>query len=130
MPGVVKHKCQHHPRLLFRRHEAVASSLSIYLAATSHGNNILNWDIFKVTVSFSAMNVEANRVIGQCLRDVRVRQGRTQGQLAASLGRPQSFVSKIESGERSLHFSEVFEYAEALGVSSENLVCEIASALT
>lgn len=64
----------------------------------------------------------ANKVIGQCLREAREGRGRTQMQLAEALGRPQSFVSKIESGERSLHFSEVFAYARALEMPAEQLV--------
>jgi hypothetical protein len=41
-----------------------------------------------------------------------------QVQLAEMLGRPQSFVSKYERGERRLDFVEVFEIAEALRVST------------
>lgn len=70
-----------------------------------------------------------NRAIGRCLRDMRVQQEHTQSQLAEALGRPQSFVSKIESGERSLHFSEAFEYAVALGIPVDELVREIDRAL-
>lgn len=75
------------------------------------------------------MNVEANRTIGECLRNLRVQQGRTQDQVAEALDRPQSFVSKIEAGERSLHFSEVFEYAKALGVTVKQLVDQIEKSL-
>ena len=76
------------------------------------------------------MYVDANRAIGRCLKETRVRQGHTQSQLAEALGRPQSFVSKIESGERSLHLSELFDYACALGVSAEGLVRDIDAALS
>lgn len=59
-----------------------------------------------------------------------MRQGHTQVQLAEALGRPQSFVSKIESGERSLHLSEIFDYARALDVSIERLVRDIDAVLS
>jgi hypothetical protein len=41
------------------------------------------------------------------------------------LGRPQSFVSKYERGERRLDFVEVVEIAEALQVE----VCDLATEL-
>jgi transcriptional regulator with XRE-family HTH domain len=39
----------------------------------------------------------------------------TQAQLAKKLNRPQSFVSKYETGERNLDFVEVIEVFEGLG---------------
>jgi transcriptional regulator with XRE-family HTH domain len=52
-------------------------------------------------------------------------QSLTQVQLAEKLGRPQSFVSKYERGERRLDFVEVFEIAEALQVDVCDLVTEL-----
>jgi transcriptional regulator with XRE-family HTH domain len=52
-------------------------------------------------------------------------QSLTQVQLAEKLGRPQSFVSKYERGERRLEFVEVFEIAEALRVDMCDLVTEL-----
>jgi transcriptional regulator with XRE-family HTH domain len=52
-------------------------------------------------------------------------QSLTQVQLAEKLGRPQSFVSKYERGERRLDFIEVFEIAEALRVDLCDLVTEL-----
>jgi transcriptional regulator with XRE-family HTH domain len=52
-------------------------------------------------------------------------QSLTQVQLAERLGRPQSFVSKYERGERRLDFIEVFEIAEALRVDMCDLVTEL-----
>ncbi len=49
----------------------------------------------------------------------------TQVQLAEKLGRPQSFVSKYERGERRLDFVEVFEIAEVLRVDVCDLVAEL-----
>ncbi|MFE8045462.1 helix-turn-helix domain-containing protein [Brenneria goodwinii] len=42
------------------------------------------------------------------LRAVRIRKGISQQSLAESLGRPQSFIAKVESGERRL---DVVEFA-------------------
>jgi transcriptional regulator with XRE-family HTH domain len=49
------------------------------------------------------------------LIQLRKEAGLTQDQVAKILGKPQSFVSKYESGERSLDFIEVIEVIEALG---------------
>jgi len=42
--------------------------------------------------------------------------GLTQAQVAERLGKPQSFVSKYERGERRLDFTEFLELADLLGV--------------
>jgi len=41
--------------------------------------------------------------------------GLSQIDVAATLGKPQSYVSKIESGERRLDVVEFVEFARALG---------------
>ncbi|MET4163901.1 transcriptional regulator with XRE-family HTH domain [Marinobacterium sp. MBR-111] len=43
----------------------------------------------------------------QALRDLRKQAGLSQVELAARLDKPQSFVSKYESGERRLEYIEV-----------------------
>lgn len=49
------------------------------------------------------------------LVQARRKAGLTQAQLATLLSRPQSFVSKIERGERRLDVVEFFEVAEHIG---------------
>lgn len=75
------------------------------------------------------MNIEANKTIGGCLQRLRTDAGLTQVQLAKKLGKPQSYVSKIEMGERSLQVYELFSYAEALGLSAEKAVEEVRDSL-
>ena len=53
----------------------------------------------------------------------------TQAGLAGLLGRPQSFVSKYERGERRLDLVEVLEVAAALGVEPCDLVQDVAQSL-
>ena len=79
--------------------------------------------------SVNGMNVDANKTCGKCLSQIRREQGITQVELAKKLGMPQSFVSKIETGERSLKVYEQFAYARALGISSEALVQRLESYL-
>lgn len=68
------------------------------------------------------MDIEANKRIGKKLRAIRLERGLRQTEIAQALGKPQSYVSKIESGEKSLHLYEAFDYAKALGMTSEQLV--------
>ncbi len=53
----------------------------------------------------------------ELLRDLRETAELRQVDLAKRLGRPQSFISKYESGEKNLDFLEVREVCEALDVS-------------
>lgn len=46
----------------------------------------------------------------------REKAGLTQVQVASGLGRPQSFVSKYERGDRRLDFTEFVEIANVLGI--------------
>lgn len=53
----------------------------------------------------------------EVLKFKREAAGLTQAALAAKLKRPQSFVSKYESGERRLDLIELREICGALGIS-------------
>jgi transcriptional regulator with XRE-family HTH domain len=53
------------------------------------------------------------------LRELRTSREITQLELAERLGRPQSYVSKYEIGERRLDFVETYRVCEALGTSIE-----------
>ena len=54
------------------------------------------------------------RRLCRLLREVRQEAGLTQAEVAARLGRPQSFVSKYESGERRLDLIELQTVCKAL----------------
>lgn len=71
------------------------------------------------------MDVRSNTAIGKCLHALRTELGLTQAEVAKRLGKPQSYVSKIEMGERSLRLHELFPYSQALGVSPSDVVSEI-----
>lgn len=58
------------------------------------------------------------------LREYRVKSGLTQVEVAKHLSRPQSFVSKYETGERRLDLVELSEVCDALGV---DLVATVAA---
>lgn len=56
------------------------------------------------------------------LREARIRTGLTQLDVARLLGKPQSYISRCESGERRLDIIEVAELAAAYHLSLEDLV--------
>lgn len=76
------------------------------------------------------MDIEANKKIGNVLRELRKERGLRQTYVAEKLGKPQSYVSKIESGEKSLHLYEVFDYADAIQAPRARLLGNIELALT
>ena len=60
--------------------------------------------------------------LAQLLTEAREAAGLTQVQLALRLRRPQSFVSKIESGERRIDVIELLEIADEVGADVCNLI--------
>ena len=56
------------------------------------------------------------------LRDVRKEAGLRQADLAKKLDKPQSYVSKYESGERRLDLPELEEICQAIGVRLKVLI--------
>lgn len=75
------------------------------------------------------MNIDANKICGRCLAQLRDEAGLTQVELATRLTVPQSFVSKIETGERSLRAYELFSYADALDIDVHSVVSSLGLAL-
>ena len=61
------------------------------------------------------MDIAVNIVVGSCLRKQRKDRKLTQRQVAESMGKTQSFVSKTETGERELSAAELFDFVVALG---------------
>jgi len=52
-------------------------------------------------------------------------KGLTQSQLAERLGKPQSFVSKYERGERRLDLIEFLEVAKTIGLDPKGLIDQL-----
>ncbi len=61
----------------------------------------------------------------KALTTARVRKGLTQQQVADHLARPQSFVSKYESGERRLDVIEFLDVCASIGISPVEILAEI-----
>jgi transcriptional regulator with XRE-family HTH domain len=65
----------------------------------------------------SVYSTEYQLVI-KILRDARIEKGITQAKLAEALGRPQSFIAKVENGERKLDVVEFALIARLLEVDA------------
>lgn len=65
---------------------------------------------------------EKREALTALLKSLRNEAGLTQTEMANLLGKPQSYVSKYESGERRLDFVEVLEVCESLGVTPQAFV--------
>ncbi len=59
------------------------------------------------------------------LREARIAAGLTQVQVAKRLGKPQSFVSKVELGERRIDPVELLRFAELYGRAVEWFLAEL-----
>jgi transcriptional regulator with XRE-family HTH domain len=59
------------------------------------------------------------------LIEAREKRGLTQIDVSRKLGRPQSFVSKYENGERRLDVIEFLEVADALGVEPSRFIKQL-----
>ena len=73
--------------------------------------------------------LEYDSSIGQALRDLRKERDLKQTDLADDLGARQSSLSKIEAGQRSLRACEIALYAQALGMTREELWAAISAAM-
>ncbi|EBC1275300.1 helix-turn-helix transcriptional regulator [Salmonella enterica] len=60
------------------------------------------------------------------LKQARVRRNITQTAIATALGRPQSFIAKVENGERRLDVVEFIRLAQLLGMDWQSELQNIA----
>lgn len=56
------------------------------------------------------------------LRSARLEKGLTQVTLAKMLGKPQSFIAKVENGERRLDVVEFIHFAQQLSVDPAEVI--------
>jgi transcriptional regulator with XRE-family HTH domain len=69
------------------------------------------------------------RILGEVLTRVREAAGVRQAELAARLGVPPSYLSKIENGTRRLDVIELVRIAEAMGADPAEIVREVMTRL-
>jgi methanogenic corrinoid protein MtbC1/transcriptional regulator with XRE-family HTH domain len=62
------------------------------------------------------------REIGQRIRELRTRTGKTQAQLAGSAGLNRAYIVSVERGKQNISVGVVIKIANALGISAEQLL--------
>lgn len=98
---------------------------------------ILIWDIHLCIVVSSLPNCknagsnlcDHDKKLQSLLRQLRKEAGFSQQELAAALDKPQSFVSKYESGERKLDILELRQICQKLGIDTVKFVTRLEEAL-
>ena len=70
----------------------------------------------------SSIKAQRRKVLLALLRQVRLDAGLRQTDVADKLGKPQSFVSNYESGERRLDLLELQALCEVLGITLVDFV--------
>ena len=73
---------------------------------------------------------EDHRVVGECLAEARSNAGLTQRELAEQLGKPQSFVSAYENGQRRIDILEFLRIVGALKLDPRTVFEQLADQVT
>lgn len=68
---------------------------------------------------------EQYQLVIRTLKEARMKQNITQEKLAQALQRPQSFIAKVESGERRLDVVEFVHIARLLSLNPETVIKKI-----
>ena len=61
-------------------------------------------------------------LLRKLLKEARLDAGLTQVEVASKLRVPQSYIAKIEQGERKISFIEVLDLCKALGIDARDLI--------
>lgn len=77
-----------------------------------------------------SLNKKEHKILLEQLYRLRMSSGLRQSDLADKLNAPQSFISKIESGERRIDLIELREICIALGSNLNEFINEFEKALT
>lgn len=74
---------------------------------------------------YDCQKMSQGRTPGEAIRSLRTDAGLTQDDVAQRIDQPQSFVSKIESGERSVHVEDLRTLADALKINVTTILNRI-----
>jgi transcriptional regulator with XRE-family HTH domain len=69
------------------------------------------------------MNLQVK--FGKVLKELRLKKGLTQEELATDCNLDRTYISLLERGERQPTISTVFKIAEALGVSASSIIKQL-----
>lgn len=62
------------------------------------------------------------QMVIKALREARIASGITQQEVASAFGRPQSFIAKVESGERRLDVVEFVRYCRLVNIEPVSIL--------
>ena len=71
---------------------------------------------------------EKYKLVGAVIASARERAKVTQASLARRLGKPQSFISNLERGQRRIDVVELVKLAEAIGADPKRLFSDLVRA--
>ena len=69
-----------------------------------------------------ALDRDRKALLRKLLKDARLDAGLTQVEVATRLKVPQSYIAKVEQGERKISFIEVLDLCKALGTDAKDLI--------
>jgi hypothetical protein len=72
-----------------------------------------------------AIYSDEQRSVARAFADARLRSGLKQAELAAAIGKHQSFVSDIERGQRRVDVLELYALAVAMGMRPADLYAQL-----
>jgi DNA-binding Xre family transcriptional regulator len=86
--------------------------------------NLFYFGIFYYGIQHRSMmlNKDRKRLLRETLKNTRIEKGLRQVDLAEALGRTQSYVAKLEAGEKNLDFIEVLEICKVLRLNPMALI--------
>lgn len=73
----------------------------------------------------SSIYSQEYQLVISTLRNSRLEQGLTQTTLAKALGKPQSFIAKVENGERRLDVVEFIHLAKLLSIDPASVIKKV-----
>lgn len=73
----------------------------------------------------SSIYSQEYQLVISTLRNSRLEQGLTQTTLAKALGKPQSFIAKVENGERRLDVVEFIHLAKLLSIDPATVIKKV-----
>lgn len=68
---------------------------------------------------------DREKTLRERLKQGRLAAGLRQADVAQQLGKPQSYIAKIENGERKMEFIEVLDLCLAVGIDPSELTKEL-----
>ncbi|QCW25965.1 helix-turn-helix domain-containing protein [Lysobacter enzymogenes] len=80
-------------------------------------------------MSSSTLYTKENEVLSRLIREMRTAAGLTQAACAEALGKPQSYVSKIEGGTQRIDVLQLRDYCHVCGVSLPMFIKQFESSI-